>query len=80
MTDWTLEELSLIDLYNRGSRLSTMIALEQLLPYLWDDPDMLAAVQSAIDRLNGISDMDFLLTMMEYEPLDDEWEREDAYE
>ena len=80
MTAWTIEELSLLDLYSRGSRLSTMIHLEQLLPYLWDDPDMLSAVRSTIDKLNGISDMDFLLMMLEYEPINGEWEREDAYE
>lgn len=80
MTSWTIEELSLVDIYNRGSRLSTQSALEHLLPYLWDEPEMAQVAESAISKLDGISDMDYLLMMLDYEPADDEWEREESYE
>jgi hypothetical protein len=80
MTGWTIEELSLVDIYNRGSRLSTQSALEQLLPYLWDEPEMAQVAENAISKLDGISDMDYLLMMLDYEPADDEWEWEESYE
>ena len=69
--DWTLEEESILNIYNHGSRLSTLSAIEEILPYLDDDPDMKRTVRSTIEKLEQTSDMDFLLTMVESEPL---WE------
>ena len=40
MINWTLEEESILNIYNHGSRLSTLSAIEEVLPYLGDDPDM----------------------------------------
>ena len=77
MIDWTLEEESILDIYNRGSRLSTLSAIEEVLPFLDDEPDMRRIVRSTIEKLEQRDDTDFMLMMMESEPL---WEDEYGYE
>ena len=77
MINWTLEEESILNIYNHGSRLSTLSAIEEVLPYLGDDPDMRRIVKSALEKLEQTSDMDFMLMMLESDPL---WEDEDEYE
>ena len=77
MINWTLEEESILNIYNHGSRLSTLSAIEEVLPYLGDDPDMRRIVKSTIEKLEQTGDMDFMLMMLESEPL---WEDEDEYE
>lgn len=77
MINWTLEEESILNIYNHGSRLSTLSAIEEVLPYLGDEPDMRRIVKSTIEKLEQTSDMDFMLMMMESDPL---WEDEDEYE
>ena len=77
MINWTLEEESILNIYNHGSRLSTLSAIEEVLPYLGDDPDMRRIVKSAIEKLEQTGDMDFMLMMLESDPL---WEDEDEYE
>ena len=77
MINWTLEEESILNIYNHGSRLSTLSAIEEILPYLGDDPDMRRIVKSTIEKLEQTSDMDFMLMMMESDPL---WEDEEEYE
>ena len=77
MINWTLEEESILNIYNRGSRLSTLSAIEEVLPYLGDDPDMRQIVKSTIEKLEQTSDMDYMLMMLESDPL---WEDEDEYE
>lgn len=77
MINWTLEEESILNIYNHGSRLSTLSAIEEVLPYLGDDPDMRRIVKSTIEKLEQTSDMDFMLMMLESDPL---WEDEDEYE
>ena len=77
MINWTLEEESILNIYNHGSRLSTLSAIEEVLPYLGDDPDMRQIVKSTIEKLEQTSDMDFMLMMLESDPL---WEDEDEYE
>lgn len=77
MINWTLEEESILNIYNHGSRLSTLSAIEEVLPYLGDDPDMRRIVKSTIEKLEQTSDMDFMLMMMESDPL---WEDEEEYE
>lgn len=71
MINWTLEEESILNIYNHGSRLSTLSAIEEIVPYLDDDPDMKCIVKSTIQKLEQITDMDFMLLMLETEPL---WE------
>ncbi len=75
MINWTLEEESILNIYNHGSRLSTLSAIEEVLPYLGDEPDMRRIVKSTIEKLEQTSDMDFMLMMLESDPL---WE--DEYE
>ena len=77
MINWTLEEESILNIYNHGSRLSTLSAIEEVLPYLGDDPDMRRIVKSTIEKLEQTGDMDFMLMMLESDPL---WEDEDEYE
>ncbi len=77
MINWTLEEESILNIYNHGSRLSTLSAIEEVLPYLGDDPDMRRIVKSTIEKLEQTGDMDFMLMMLESNPL---WEDEDEYE
>ena len=71
MINWTLEEESILNIYNHGSRLSTLSAIEEIVPYLEDDPDMKRIVKSTIEKLEQTTDMDFLLMMLESGPL---WE------
>ena len=73
MINWTLEEESILNIYNHGSRLSTLSAIEEVLPYLGDDPDMRRIVKSTIEKLEQTGDMDFMLMMLESDPL---WEEE----
>ena len=77
MINWTLEEESILNIYNHGSRLSTLSAIEEVLPYLGDEPDMRRIVKSTIEKLEQTSDMDFMLMMLESDPL---WEDDDEYE
>ena len=69
MINWTLEEESILNIYNHGSRLSTLSAIEEIVPYLDDDPDMKRIVKSTIEKLEQTTDMDFMLMMLESEPL-----------
>lgn len=78
MTDWTIEELALLEIYDLGSRISTQSAIEHILPYLVDDPDMEQTAESVLMKLDGISDMDYMLMMLDLDPFTDEWE--EAYE
>ena len=79
MINWTLEEESILNIYNHGSRLSTLSAIEEVLPYLGDDPDMRRIVKSTIEKLEQTGDMDFMLMMLESDPLwEDEYEYEEA--
>ena len=77
MINWTLEEESILNIYNHGSRLSTLSAIEEVMPYLGDDPDMRRIMKSTIEKLEQTGDMDFMLMMLESDPL---WEDEDEYE
>ena len=79
MINWTLEEESILNIYNHGSRLSTLSAIEEVLPYLGDDPDMRRIVKSTIEKLEQTGDMDFMLMMLESDPFwEDEYEYEEA--
>ena len=77
MINWTLEEESILNIYNHGSRLSTLSAIEEVLPYLGDELDMRRIVKSTIEKLEQTTDVDFMLMMLESDPL---WEDEDEYE
>lgn len=77
MINWTLEEESILNIYNHGSRLSTLSAIEEVLPYLGDEPDMRRIVKSTIEKLEQTTDVDFMLMMLESDPL---WDDDDDYE
>ena len=77
MINWTLEEESILNIYNHGSRLSTLSAIEEILPYLGDEPDMRRIVKSTIEKLEQTTDVDFMLMMLESDPL---WNDDDDYE
>ena len=80
MIDWTLEEESILQIYNRGSRLSTLSAIEDVLPYLCDDPAMRRIAKRTIEKLEQTTDMDYMLMMMESESLwEDDEEDEEMY-
>ena len=74
MINWTLEEESILNMYNHGTRLSTLSAIEEIVPYLDDDPDMKRIVKSTIEKLEQTTDMDFMLMMLETEPLWDNYD------
>jgi len=76
MINWTLEEESILNIYNHGSRLSTLSAIEEVLPYLVDEPDMRRIVKSTIEKLEQTTDVDFMLMMLESDPL---WDDDDDY-
>lgn len=77
MINWTLEEESILEIYDHGSRVSTVSAIEEVLPYLSDEPDMRRIVKNTIEKLEQTTDMDYMLMMLESEPL---WDDEDEYE
>ena len=77
MINWTLEEESILEIYDHGSRVSTLSAIEEVLPYLSDEPDMRRIVKNTIKKLEQTTDMDYMLMMLESEPL---WDDEDEYE
>ena len=77
MINWTLEEESILEIYDHGSRVSTLSAIEEVLPYLSDEPDIRRIVKNTIEKLEQTTDMDYMLMMLESEPL---WDDEDEYE
>ena len=77
MINWTHEEESILEIYDHGSRVSTLSAIEEVLPYLSDEPDMRRIVKNTIEKLEHTTDMDYMLMMLESEPL---WDDEDEYE
>ena len=77
MINWTLEEESILEIYDHGSRVSTLSAIEEVLPYLSDEPDRRRIVKNTIEKLEQTTDMDYMLMMLESEPL---WDDEDEYE
>ncbi len=79
MINWTVEEESILNIYNQGSRLSTLSAIEEVKQYLDDEPDMKRIVRNTIEKLEQTNDVDFLLTMLETSPIwdDDEYETEE---
>ncbi len=72
--EWTVEEENMLHLYNRGSRISTLCAIEEIMCYLEDDPDLLRIAEQTAEKLSRMSDMDYLLTMLESAPA---WEEEE---
>ena len=58
MITWTLEEESILNIYNHGSRLSTLSTIEEVLPYLDDEPDMRQIMKNTIEKLEQTSDID----------------------
>ncbi len=81
MINWTLEEESILQIYDRGSRLSTLSAIEEVLPYALDDPAMHRIMSRTVEKLEQTSDMDYMLMMLESDPLwEDEYDEDcDSY-
>lgn len=60
--DFTKDELSLIGIYNAGSRNETIAALIEMRQYLEDDEDELRELtDNAVNKLEKISDEQFEL-------------------
>jgi len=62
MMDFTKDELSLIGIYNAGSRKETSAALIEMRQYLEDDEDELRELtDSAVKKLDKITDEQYEL-------------------
>lgn len=60
--DFTKDELSLIGIYNAGSRKETIAALNEMQQYLEDDEaDLRELTDNAVNKLEKISDEQFEL-------------------
>ena len=60
--DFTKDELSLIGIYNAGSRKETIAALTEMQQYLEDDEaDLRELTDNAVNKLEKISDEQFEL-------------------
>ena len=73
--DWTVEEEDMLSICNHGSRISTLCALEEVLSYVDDDPDMKRIAENTAEKLSRMNDLDFMLTMLESAPA---WEEEEV--
>ena len=73
--DWTVEEEDMLSICNHGSRISTLCALEEVLSYVDDDPDMKRIAVNVEEKLSRMNDLDFMLTMLESAPA---WEEEEV--
>ncbi len=60
MMDFTNDEMNLMCIYNTGSRSGLMEALANMKQYLEkDEVELLELTESALDKLDRISDEDF---------------------
>ncbi len=60
MMDFTNDEMNLMCIYNAGSRIGLIEALNSMKGYLEsDEKDLKAMTESALDKLNRMSDEDF---------------------
>lgn len=60
MMDFTNDEMNLMCIYNTGSRAGLMEALANMKQYLEkDEVELLELTESALDKLDRISDEDF---------------------
>ena len=73
--DWTVEEENMLSICNHGSRISALCALEEVLSYVDDDPDMKRIAENVEEKLSRMNDLDFMLTMLESAPA---WEEEEV--
>lgn len=69
MNRYTLEELALIGIFNRGSRKDTEQAIGELVPHLGDDPMMRNLALSVLEKLSRMSEKEYSLLMADYEPI-----------
>ncbi len=66
----TLEEECILDIYNRGSRISTLSYIEDVLPHI-DDNGMRRTVLGTVRKLKKMRDYDYMIMMLDRAPL---WE------
>lgn len=60
MNNFTFEEMNLMCIYNTGSRESLMRELREMRGYIGaDQPELLAMTDSALQKLENISDEEF---------------------
>ena len=60
MNNFTFEEINLMCIYNTGSRESLMRELREMRGYIGaDQPELLAMTDSALQKLENISDEEF---------------------
>lgn len=60
MGNFTFEEMNLMCIYNTGSRESLMRELREMRGYIGaDQPELLAMTDSALQKLENISDEEF---------------------
>lgn len=60
MNNFTFEEMNLMCIYNTGSRESLMRELREMRGYIGaDQPELLAMTDSALQKLDKISDEEF---------------------
>ena len=60
MMDFTIEEINLMCIYNTGTRIGLIEALENMTGYLTkDETELRNLTESVIARLRAMSDLDF---------------------
>ena len=60
MGNFTFEEMNLMCIYNTGSRESLLRELREMRGYIGaDQPELLAMTDSALQKLENISDVEF---------------------
>lgn len=60
MQTFTFEEMNLLCIYNTGTRAGLIAELQEMRGYLGkDETELLALTDSALQKLQGISDTDF---------------------
>ena len=81
MTQFSIEELNLITLYDPGNRAGTIYELRDMTRYLMpDETDLLKLTQGVIAKLEGMSDEEFdaLADEMVPEYLSGFWDEDSA--
>lgn len=53
------DEYYIIAMFQKGSRQQTIKAIQNVLPYLTEDAEMLSLVESTLKRVEQISDQEF---------------------
>lgn len=69
MNNFTTEEINLICIYDPGNRVGTIYELREMMNYLMpDEEDLKALTQGVIDKLEAMTDADYLALSDELTP------------